>query len=61
MLPLWWPLDLGLLEGLTTLGFLFPLASFLYIYISKTMRVGRFYDSHLSRLLHPLFLYCVGD
>jgi hypothetical protein len=68
MPPLWWPLDLGLPEGLTTLGFLFPLASFLIVFFfSKTMRVGRssgpnrLHDPHLSRLLHPLFLYFVGN
>jgi hypothetical protein len=60
MPPLWWPLDLGLLEGLTTLGFLLPLASFLLLF-SETVRVGRSHDPHLSRLLHPLFLYCVGN
>src|SRR5579863_2362128 len=65
--PFWWPLDPVLLEGFLALDFPFPLASLLFFKEQKTMRVARSSDPnkphgpHLSRLLHPVFLYCVGN
>ena len=67
VLSFWWPLDCSFRGGLTFLGFLFQLASFLLFLLlfedgeDCSSDPNKTQEPHLSSLPHLLFLYGVGN